>query len=180
MSRKSYIVAILSLVISFLFAAICLLLHPLWADISNFLSTNFPVMLSAAILGGICFTGLLYLIETKSFGLRWHYVVFSILDLIMAGLLGYLLYQLGTERTVLIRQGLAALPYTIWFGAIVPYLWLIPRSAILQSRPILVSFLVLLTVSALVWLNLPFSLKLTSHPVVFIQEGGAMVAWGRT
>jgi predicted phosphodiesterase len=178
MSRMSYIVAILSLIISLLFASICLLLHPLWGDINNFLSTNFPVMLSAAILGGVCFAGSLFLLETRSFGQRWHYVVFLLLDLIMTGLLAYLLYQLGTERTVLVRQTLAALPYILWFGAILLYLWFMPRSATLQSRPMVIGFIVLLAGSALLWRNLPFSLKLTSSPAVFLREGGVVVAWG--
>src|SRR5574339_445477 len=108
MSRMSYIVAILSLIVSFLFAAICLLLYPLWSDISNFLSTNFPVMLAAAILGIVCFASALLLLETRSFGQRWHYIVFLLIDLIMIGLLAYLLYQLGPERTVLIRQAVKA------------------------------------------------------------------------
>jgi hypothetical protein len=178
MSRSSYTVAILSLCISFLFTALCLLLYPLWNDISTFLSTNFPVMLSAAILGGIYFAGLLYLLETDSFGQRRHYVLFILIDLILAGMLTYLLYELGTERTVLVRQALTALPYVLWFGAIILYWWFMPRLEILQSRPVMISFVVLLAMSALVWLNLPFSLKLTSRPAVFLRDNGAVVVWG--
>lgn len=178
MSRMSYIVAILSLVISFVFAAVCLLLYPLWKDVSNFLSTSFPVMLSAAILGGVCFAGLLYLLETRSFGHRWHYIVFILFDVIMVGLLAYLLDQLGTERAILIHNALTVLPYTLWFGAILLYLWFMPRSTALQSRPVIVGFLLLLSVSALVWFRLPFNLKLNSRPVVLIRQGGALVVWG--
>jgi acid phosphatase type 7 len=178
MSRMSSIVAVLSLVISFAFAAICLLLYPLWSDINNFLSTKFPVMLSATILGGISFAVLLYLLETKSFGQRWQYVVFMLVDLIMTGLLAYLLDQLGAERSVLAQQLRMTLPYAVWFGALVLYLWFMPRTALLQSRSVILGFILLLTVSALIWLNLPFSLKFTSRPVVFLRENGIVVTWG--
>jgi predicted phosphodiesterase len=178
MDRKATIFTVLSLVITFTFTAITLLLYPLWGDISSFLSTNFPVMLAASIWGGLSFAALLYGLETKTFGRRWQYILFSITDVVMTGLLAYLLYQLGTERTVLLRQFVTVLPYALWLGAIILYLWFMPRWNVLQSRQMLVPFLILLGASALAWFNLPFRFEFTTRPVVFLQNGGAVVTWG--
>ena len=178
MTSKAQVFTIPSLVIAFAFAAISLLLYPLWEDINNFLSTKFPVMLSATMLGGLCFAGLLYLLETNTFGQRWHYILFSIADIIMVVLLAYLVHELGTERTVLVRQAITLLPYILWFGLIVLYLWFMPRSIVLQSRPAMVGLMVFFAASALVWFSLPLQIKLSSRPVVFIQTGGVVVSWG--
>ncbi|MFT3894428.1 MAG: metallophosphoesterase [Anaerolineales bacterium] len=178
MHRKATIFTAFSLIIAFAFTAITLLLYPLWGDVSTFLSTNFPVMLAASIWGGLSSAALLYWLETKTFGRRWQYILFSITDVAMIGLLGYLLYQLGTERSVLRRQFIVALPYALWFGAIILYLWFMPRWKVLQSRKALVPFLIVLGVSALVWFNLPFQFEFTSRPVAFIQNGGVVVTWG--
>lgn len=178
MSRTAQIIAILSLAISFAFAAITLLLHPLWEDVNNFLGTSLPVMLSASIFGGICFAGSLYLLEIKGFGLRWHYALFLIADVVMIGLLAYLLSELGPERAVLTQQFTIYLPYVVWLGLIILYLWFMPRLSILQSRPSIVSFIAALAVSALIWRSLPLQFELTSQPVIFLQDGGAVVTWG--
>ena len=149
MDRKATIFTALSLLITFAFTAIALLLYPLWGDISNFLSTSFPLMLVASGWGGLSSAALLYWLETKTFDRRWQYVLFSITDVVMIGLLGYLLYQLGTERSILRRQFITALPYVLWFGAIILYLWFMPRWNVLQSRRVLVPFLIVLGVSAM-------------------------------
>ena len=168
----------MSLIIAFAFAAISLLLYPLWEDVNKFLSTSFPVMLSAAILGGVYFAALLYFQETKTFGQRWHYVLFSIVNVIMIGLLAYLLYELGTERTVLLRQFVAWLPHMLWFGAIIIYLWFMPGWDLLRSRAVIAGFVIALAATAIFWFNLPLTFKLTSRPVALIQDGGVVVAWG--
>jgi predicted MPP superfamily phosphohydrolase len=178
MSRKAHVFTVISLIISFAFAAISLLLYPLWGDINNFLSTSFPVALSTSIWGGVSFAALLHLLETRSFGRHWQYVLFSITNVLMVALLSYLLYQLGTQRNVLAQQAVITLPYVSWFGAIVLYLWFMPRVEVLRSRSMIVGLMALLLTSALVWFNRPYNIQFTSKPAVFLRDNGVVVAWG--
>lgn len=178
MNRKTQLFHILSLVITFVFGSISLLLYPLWADIRHFLSTEFPVMLAAAILGWACFAILVRMMDRKTFGRRWHIVLFAVSDAVMVGLLAYLLHELGTERSVLARQAMTVLPYGLWFGAILLFLWFLPRWPFLGTRLARMGLLTLLATSALAWTLLPLRVRLTSEPVVFLQEGGVVVAWG--
>jgi predicted MPP superfamily phosphohydrolase len=174
------IIAAISTIISGAFILVIGSAYPLWKDIHGYIGVSFPLL---PILIGL---GLLYSLYCLLIAARktisrqhlWpHYLGMLLFDIIMIALVVVLLDQLGSNRTVLADTFIASWPYALWFGAIIILLWLMPLWKPLQIKIVRISIIALLGIIALTWLSLPWQLRITQQPVVFIQPGGVSISW---
>ncbi|HWQ45614.1 MAG TPA: metallophosphoesterase [Longilinea sp.] len=178
--RTLKIIAAISTIISGAFIVVVGSAYPLWKDIQGYIGVSFPLLL---ILIVVAFLFSLYCLwiaapKTKLQHRLWlHYAGMALFDTIMVALVVVLIGQLGSNATVLTDTFLASWPYAIWFGAIIVLLWLTPLWKPLQNRVVRISIIVLLAIIALVWISLPWQLRITQQPVVFIQPGGVSISW---
>lgn len=178
--RPPRIFAAVSLLIAAAFVAIALLIYPLWSDIHAFLGTTLPAMPAFAILGA-AFLGYAYRLLTSA-GLEgkrpWaHVIVMALIDIVMVAALAVLFDQLGTDRVVIARSAVAYLPVAAWFGALALALWFAPLWKPLQNGYVRAAVMAGLALAAILWATLPWQVAMVAQPVVFMQPGGATVAW---
>jgi predicted MPP superfamily phosphohydrolase len=179
--KKLNTLPFISLIISTIFSTLVLLLRPLWYDISHFLGTNFPVMLSAAIFGaaGIVYS-LSQLIRRKPGKklAKGHLIGFLAINVVMVVLLFILLTELGSERVIIARNAPRYLPPALWLVGAGLLLWLGPIWNPLQSKAVRIALIAVFALSAGLWISLPWQVEMTSTPVVFVVQDGLSIVWG--
>lgn len=164
----------LSVLVSLVFTTISLLAVPLWADIHAFLGTKFPVMLAAVVFGMVCLAYAL---------LRWwrpavkrpqaDYPALSLAGLVMLALLYVLLSELGSERVILWRNAARFLPPVVFFISAALLLVFPPGNRAFRAA---ISAVFLIT--SLVWVSLPWTIRMTSAPIAIINGSGVSLVWG--
>jgi len=174
------IIAAISTIIAGAFILVIGSAYPLWKDIHGYIGVSFPLL--PILIGlGLLFSLYCLLIAAPKIKTQrhlWpHYIGMVLFDTIMIVLVVVLLDQLGSNRTVLTDTFLTSWPYALWFGAIIVLLWLMPLWKPLQNNIARISIIALLGIIALVWLSLPWKLRITQQPVVFIQSGGVSISW---
>ena len=182
MKRSGKILAILSMLVGGIFAAVCLLIQPLWSDIHTYLGVrNLPVVQTLAVLG-ILFG--IYAYQALKTGMltgrrRWlHIIILILVDAAMLVLMGILIKELGYESVVIPRMAAAYLPVAFWVAAAVLLFWLSPFWKPLKNGQIRLAAILVLGLAAILWMTLPWHVKITTHPVVFRWQDGVTVNWG--
>lgn len=174
--RLTKILPLVSFLLGFAFAALGLLVRPLWYDVNDFLGTSLPVMAILVVLAVvfITFTWRVFNQDLLHKPGSWPlYLALLLPDVFMLALLYVFFTELGAEQVMIWRNLFHALPYLLWLGCVGLALWRPARSQ--NGRAALI---IALTLAAAVWFSLPWSVSNTSQPVAFLQQGGYNVVWG--
>ena len=130
MNRAGKILPLFSILIGCIFAAICLLVHPLWSDKHSFLGVpNLPVVQILAIFAGGYVFYVYWVLRTNFLTLKsWlpHVIIMVLVDATMLILIGILIKELGYESVVIPRMAAAYLPIVFWVSLAVVLFWVAP------------------------------------------------------
>jgi predicted MPP superfamily phosphohydrolase len=164
------------------FVTVCLLVNPLWSDIHSLLGMpNLPVVQTLAVLGGIFG---IYAYQSRKNNMligkwRWLHISNQIFVLaVMVVLMAVLIQELGYESVVIPRMAAAYLPIVFWVSLGVLLFWFGPIWKPLRNRTIRIAAILVLGLAAILWITLPWRVKFTTRPVVFMQADGVTVNWG--
>lgn len=178
--RTLRIAAAISAILAGIFILMIGSVYPLWIDILDYLETSFPLLPVVALL---VFLFSLFCLWKASPKIKkpqklWLYISGMLLaDAVMIALAVVFLTQVDDSRPIIIDTFLANWPCAAWFGLIIVFFWLMPTWRPLQNWIVRVFVIAALGISALIWFSLPWQLRITAQPVVFLQSGGVSVIW---
>lgn len=162
------------------FAAVSLLVRPVWAIIQERLDTTFPLMpVAGAVAVLVClYAAYVRFAAVKRSARPWlHTLALWLCSLLLLGGWAFLIDSLGTEKVLIGHMLRLVLPYVLFGGALALVIWLAPAWPPLRQgwlRGLIIAGFILV---ALLWLIWPPGVKITTPPAVFISQEGLNIIW---